>query len=702
MMFSEFKYIILFAVLFVLQTVHAQNNYEESVNYSKAKELFCSDNYLDASEYLIDEITIHPDNGYAYLLLSEINLNLKDGNNAIDNASEALNYLPSEDSYSISYAHMLRAIAYHCIAENDMANIDFNNAVEFSPNHTVFYEARGLFYNEIGEYDLSDSDYMKILALDSDNTVAQIGLGRNNYARGKYSDALQIFDGIVLAFPESYLALVLRAETYWKLGNLEYALNDAVNSLSLEHGLEAFNLIKHISESSLEKVHNIISEKISESPDDSYWPYCLGAVYDTLQKRNEAILYYRRSFDLLKDATTAWNIANLFFEIGDYGSAYEYVGYSLDIDPDNVLYIDGKANILWLLGQLQEAIEEESLCIEKSPDNSLFYCKRGLYEELNGEYAKAQEDYTQAIMLNNDYKYAYYRRGHLYFKNGFIDLATKDFETVICQDETHDLVSYAGYAYFFLNRHAEVMDFLTRILECEDKYCYDAARLYSLMNMKDNALLYLEKALENGAASYYNIIHDEYLDNIIATDEFDNIISKYFTFIEIGGIGKWIYKNSIENSFKNIYENYTENFAKNLPGQLSVKYYNVPYTFIYGMKMLDCIVNDLPARITYDSESNAVKMTVTQANYLYNCHYFDLSSVRISSAASDNDTIIQEGSVIIFDSLIIGNFILRNIVAKVVSDDYAPFSIGKGALGTGLTVSDDGEKLLLKQITINN
>ncbi len=94
--------------------------------------------------------------------------------------------------------------------------------------------------------------------------------------------------------------------------------------------------------------------------------------------------------------------ANKLFEDGKYERALREYDKALQIDPDNIHALRGRARSLMQLGRLQVALAAFNQAIARQPDFGGTYANRGILYDRMGEYEKALSDYEKAMQLNEE------------------------------------------------------------------------------------------------------------------------------------------------------------------------------------------------------------------------------------------------------------------------------------------------------------
>ncbi|MGL1934398.1 MAG: hypothetical protein OCD01_05240 [Fibrobacterales bacterium] len=179
---------------------------------------------------------------------------------------------------------------------------------------------------------------------------------------------------------------------------------------------------------------------------------------------------------------------------------------------------------------------------------------RGLCESYSklDKYEKAISNCDTAIRNNPQDIYGYISRGH-------VNLKVKKYEKSL-QDVVNAKVidPYSEYAfllkaaiYYDKKEYSKGIDVLLKGIKKhpqQQTMLYNLACDYSLVNDIDNALFYLDRAMEQGFTNWSHIENDPDFDPIRGEESFKRLISTYsqkdVKFVEYGTINDSIYSNS--------------------------------------------------------------------------------------------------------------------------------------------------------------
>lgn len=674
-----YLYVPCYLYIAVAQTF---NRYEESYNFKRAVEALQDKNDSEAIDYLNKEISIHKDNGYAYILQQHIYHKNKHYGDALTAACNALKYLPKKDKSAISGVYSKRAETYDALKKTDKALEDYNTAVKTNPNDVDPLQNRGDYFYKLDRFEESDIDFQKVLKIDPENAYARMGLGRNCLERKEYQKAIDYFDYVIALYPDYSSGYSFRADAYNSMGDYANAASDIVKALEIDADNKAFYMISDNGKELYKPLSARLKAKVISEKNNPYWLNCLGILEESTERYSDAVNSYLQALKLDANDFTAWRISECEKADGNFDKALEYADKAIELDPDDLSYVYGKADIYWYMDKLDSADVEMTKCIDAEPDNAGFYHRRGWYREHNNNEDGALEDYSNAIILNPDgAAYSYMTRGRIYLSRGEKELAEADFKKCVQIDTLPNGNSCAEFAWFYLGRKDKAIEYMDKLMEADSSgNYYDAACLYSIMGEKETALDYLEKAFESGFNNFHHLDKDYDMDNIRGIERYKDLLIKY-----------------------DQQKSDTTNVAD--AGRWAEKVVEVPFVKSGGVTKVKCEINGLPLSFILDTGASIVSISALEATFMYKNDYLSAKDIVGKSAFVDANGDISVGTIINLNKVTFGGLELENVRASVVSNDKAPLLLGQSVLNRLGKVEIDYEKSELRITTkerVNN
>lgn len=670
-------FIVLFFLMSLFFKAHSEDIKRPNIyNVQRAIEALNNNNKEEALEYSYKELSSNPKSGYAKTWKALIQTDNQEYSYALTTIDEAIKYLPKKDNEYLALAYGIKGMIYTNIEEYDKAISVYEKAIEKCPNDINLYEKRAELYYRLGDYDLSDKDYDKIIKLDEGYITAYMGIGRNKSEQGLYDDAIKTFDYVIKLANDYSSAYSFRAECQIKKHNYNLAIDDILKALSIDGDDKAFYLMVELAQKNNSELLTKLKIKQVKEPNEPYWPYCIGVVYENLEKYDQAIIYYSKSLEIERDPIIYNRLSECYYSLGNFTKSLELIDNALETDSLNNNYLFTKSDILYELGKVDRAIKTMDLYITNDPEFYGGYYRRGFYKQNIKDYTGAIEDYTTSIILNPNNAYSYIGRADMYRQTGDKEKYLSDCRKIIEIDTIPQINSCAQFAFLELGEIEKAKEFMNKIIELDtnnEGAYYDAACLYSRIGDKDKALLNLRLCLEKGFRRFYHIELDDDLDFIRNEKEFKELIDKY--------------KNEVKNKSQI---------------EIAYKQKNIEIPFIKDGNVLSvkCKINNLPLYFIFDTGATDISLSDVEAAFMIKNNYISEKDIIGRQQYLTADGSIIEGTVINLKKIELGELELNNIKASVVKNQKAPLLLGQSVFNKMGKFEIDNEKMKIK-ITYN-
>ena len=670
-------FLAIITFLFGVQFAIAQNiKRPDSYNYSRGVEAIQNNNAEEALEYLNKELEENPDNGYALAWIAVVRNYQEEYGRALTAADLAIKHIPKKDKQYKAFAYIVRAEVYVGLGENEKALADFTSAVKETPDDANVYEKRADLYYYMEKYDLADKDYQKIISIDPGNVMGYMGIGRNANAEKRYEDAIEQFSYVTKLASDYSSGYSFRAESLIGLKKYDEAIDDIIHALDIDYDNKAFYLMQDVADSAMVPLVAKLKIQSTKNPNNDYWLYCLGAVYENKGAYKKAITYYTDCQKKNPSSVTSCRISNCYSEIGDYASALQHIDNAIALDSTDYDNVMAKADILYESGEAKAAILELSKYVAHYPEYYGGYYRRGWYKDNSSDVDGAIEDYTMAIVLQPDYAYAYLGRGDMYALKGDKKSAEADYKKVIELDTIPGNSSCTQYAYLELGQKEKAVEFMNNVIEKDPDDAgnyYDAACLHSRMGELDKSIEFLQTALEKGFRRFSHLEMDDDLDAIRELPKYKELIRHY----------KSIFETEIEDKMQatSVYEEQTV---------------EIPFSKEDGVCKVKCTINNLPLYFVFDTGASDVSLSSVEATFMMKNGYLKSSDVIGKQNYMMANGEISAGTVINLRNVNFGGLDLDNIRASVVHNQTAPLLLGQSILGRLGSIEIDNAKRVLR------
>ena len=298
------------------------------------------------------------------------------------------------DPARFEWAYYL-SIAYATLGKTPEALAAMNKASRIEPNYVPLELRHAATILAQGDVNGSTAEYQRIIAGDSKNAIAHLGLGRALAAAGDYAAALREYEAACSLFAPYAAAHYAAAQAYRRLG-------DARNA---------------------DREQYLFSTSKELAPPDDDW-----RLYKMRQLNAGAEQYLQRSLSL--DAA------------GRLDEAAAANLEALKIDPSLVL---AHVNLISLYGRMGRAEEAEAnfrRAIALAPNRGDAYYNYGTLLTHLRRFDEALAAFRKAVELDPEHADAHVNYGFLLEQTGDIDGAIKQYRMAVGIEPKHRLARY--------------------------------------------------------------------------------------------------------------------------------------------------------------------------------------------------------------------------------------------------------------------
>lgn len=654
----------------------------DSYAYTRGMECLNDGKYEDAMDWMQKEINDHPDNGYAYFIISTIHLANNQNGSALSAINDAIKKLPSKDKEWNSAAMRVRSDIYLAMQDTVKAFEDLAKGMKIQPDNSGLYKSRAQIFYEQQKYDLSDADYRQMIKIDPGDTMGYMGIGRNANAEERWDDAIEQFDYVVKMSPDYSSAYSFRADSYIGKKDWAKATDDIVKALDIDGDNKAFYLMENLPEEAYTQMRTKLKILKTKQPTNRFWPYALGKFAIANKNYQEAIDYMEEANSLDSNSAFLEDIAKCYTQLRDFEKALQYAQRAIYMDTQDYDLVDLKADILSDMQRYDECIEERDKYVAKYPDMAYAYVNRAEDLMAAHRFEKALEDYNTAeVIVPSLEESAYFlmKKGDANRLSGKLKEAEDNYERMLLLEKDSALngKSWTPFAYSGLGNREKALETMQYIVDNDTTdisgNLYNQACVYARLSMNEEAMETLKKAEENGYDNYVHIREDYDLDPLRDIPEFQELIrrmeEKYGPKILIVDVDEDLIYETVE----------------------------VPFSKEGGVTKVKCTINDLPLHFVFDTGAADVTMSMVEANFMLKNDYIKPSDIIGSARYMDANGDISEGTIINLRKVDFGGLELENVRASVVRNQTAPLLLGQSVLGRlgKIEIDNPGQKLII-------
>jgi tetratricopeptide (TPR) repeat protein len=385
-------------------------------------------------------LVLEPGRGDIWQATAELLVSMGEKDKALPYYQKALDINPSNPEMLIS-----RADLKVTSGDADGAIRDYTEALKMRPNDLFVVLKRADVEYVTGKYDVAVADYTRYLNGFPDNVQASYRLAVSAHKSEKYEIAVSAYTKAIEAGYTTEDPLIGRADAYWQLGKTDLAAKDyqAILSKTPEDVLAAIRLgevsFKNQDYSAAIQSFTLLWNSNRNTAEVAYY---LGKSFLATGKQDSGYYYINQSINKeIKLADPYLIRGNFRLQQNQFAEAEADFSAVLNLEPENIEALGGKAMALMSLGNADDAIGLLGQLLEKSPKNIDLLQKRiscwkqlkdsdrmlkdlntllsikegrpedyllrgGIYENQE-KYADASADYTKYLsMVSGDYAVA--------------------------------------------------------------------------------------------------------------------------------------------------------------------------------------------------------------------------------------------------------------------------------------------------------
>uniref|UniRef100_A0A8C0GHW0 Tetratricopeptide repeat domain 6 n=1 Tax=Chelonoidis abingdonii TaxID=106734 RepID=A0A8C0GHW0_CHEAB len=330
---------------------------------------------------------------------------LEDYCNALEDFQEASLCNPRN-----SKIYQAIGICYHRLEQYEEAVNSFTQVLKLDPFSLDAYVARGNSYMEYGHEvgnTQAQKDFLKALHLNPKCVKARICLGYNLQAFGKFQKAWNQFTVAIDIDPKCHIAYDGRAVISLQMGDTFAAFQDTNAALKFTTTAQ------------------LLTNR--------------GVINQFMGYLNCAMKDYQQAISINPGYALAYfNAANIYFHHRQFSQANSYYSKALQLDPRNESAVLNRAITNTLLQNIEEAKEDFEKAVCLCPFSAAVYFNRAnLYRALK-QYELAEKDISTALSIQPNDALMYKLRADVRGKMGFSEEAIADYKQAISIQEMID------------------------------------------------------------------------------------------------------------------------------------------------------------------------------------------------------------------------------------------------------------------------
>lgn len=458
-------------------------------------------------------------------------------NAAIADVNQAMLLTPKTDKELRFDEYILRARISDARGDYTSELADLRLAQELEPKSLACTDLIAKANLKTGNLNAAEKAFKTILRAESMNYDAMYGMALVEQARGNKKAALEHVTKATELFRVEPQVFVNRADIYAKQGDINAAVIDLLQGMTVGDGGNAAQALFDLSDTHYDAVMNSLASLADQSPDQ-------GGLFRYL-RANIAIDHSRygqalRDLNIIKrnglydSHTVYYNLAKCYLELARFDEALVAADQALSRDPSQPEYYLMKALAEFNVGEgshYDTAMEVLNRCSAIAPQYVPMLITKASLLMGQGKDKDALGYLNAAVANEPGNAEALLARATLLKRMDNLRLAVNDYNTMtILSDDVYDM---KGIGLSGLGRDNDALRWLQKITSINQpggENFYYAAVFMALRGDNFKAMEYLRKAVEQGYASRYKLQYDELspvnLKSLRSDPAFDLLVEK--------------------------------------------------------------------------------------------------------------------------------------------------------------------------------
>jgi len=489
----------------------SMNGKDAAVMYEVAFIKMSAERYDEALFFIESACEIEPDNKWYQQLLASAYLENQNYVKAAKTFQKLLVLEPNNQDW-----HFELATAYLLNGQFKKAINSYNNLEKIvGPNELLIQQKKNI-YLEMGNQKGAIEEVTKWLEIDSNNLAALNELSQLYILIGDNQGELQTLERILEIDPNNGKALLILSDNYRSNNQFDKAFSTtkkafASTSLSIDSKMRILLAYYDMGTDSalLSQVFELVDVLIQTHPEDSK-PYTIAGDYFYRSKQNKkAAQNFEKAIELDPSRFPIWQqLMIIYFDFQNYERVVSLADSSLELFPSQptIYYFSGLANMqLENYNSAIEMLEMGTYFIVANDELKVqFYSALGDANHAQENHQESDKAYQRALALDSDNTYVLNNFSY------YLSLRSSQLELAL-----------------------EMMERCNRlepgVASNQDTYAW----VYFQLKDYDNALVWLQKALENGGDSSSTIV-EHYGDVLFLLGQEDKAVDQWKLAKELG------------------------------------------------------------------------------------------------------------------------------------------------------------------------
>ena len=437
-----------------------------------------------------------------------------DYNAAVADVNQALLITPKTDNDLRFDEYILRARISEARQDYTSELADLKMAQELQPKSLACTDLIAKANLKLGNLNAAEKAFKTILRAEPMNYDAMYGLAQVELGRNNPKNALSHVDKAVELFHVEPQVYINRADIYSRLGNIDAAVTDLLLGSTVGDGGSAVQKLFDLSDTNYDGVMNALATLADKSSDGTMYRYLRANLAIDHNRYGQAL----RDLNLVKRSNAYnshglyYNFAKCYLELARFDEALDYAEQAISRNPAVPEYYVVKALAQFNAGEgnnFAPAMETLSHCSRIAPQYVPMLLTKAYLLMSQGKDQDALGYLNAAVANEPGNAEALLSHGMLLKKLNNLRIAVNDYN--ILSRLSDDPADMKGIGLSEMGRDNDAFKWLnniTRTAQPGGENFYYAALFMALRGDNYKAMEYLQRAIENGYGSLYNLQYD--------------------------------------------------------------------------------------------------------------------------------------------------------------------------------------------------
>lgn len=652
-----------FVLILATMLLHAQAATKVSYYLQRAEEAYQQEEFDECLQFCQEGVKQNPKDGHCWAIIAEIYSKRAYARyaEALDAADKALPLLKQDKTWT-AFVYAVKGDIYFKLNDLPLSRDAYAKAIDIAPENETFRVSYADVCANMKDWQATADAYRQLLTINPGKTFAYAELADAEYHLGQVEQAkIHANTAILLSDDENIKSHIVLGHIALDRHDLPTSAQEFVRAMFLEEGYDAAadTLLDTYPELTTAAVLN----EVEKAPADLETNNTAAFYFFQLNDYTNSLYHLHKALETKESATILSHLAVLSIYMNELEQARQYYLRAQQIDSTYINYNAEFAYIAYLQGQQQACEDYYRKAINEAPDDDDNYRLLGRALILTKpEQALQYLDTAVMIAKQSNMVHTLYCRAEVLKRLGREELAQQDLQNALAyrlDDDTDPLNLLNVNA--LLGQREQIEHYIDTAQLNYRKHLYKLryfASVYAALSDKDSTLAYMQRFFQHGGreTDWFRVSYRmEFLRN---DSDFNNLLNHYDS----------IRHSEMEDLNRRIRNTHT------ITGVTEI-----PFTRQGGVCQVQCTVNSLPFYFVFDTGAADVTLSSVEANFMLKNGYLTETDFMGKQNYITADGKIHEGTLVNLRELRVGDIVLNNIKASIVSSQTAPLLLGQTA-----------------------